>query len=394
MRQDLTGGAKPRHFDALDSLRGLCAILVCLFHYDVPGTVTATAFVRQSWLFVDFFFVLSGFVIAYNYRERLAQGFGLKRFFGLRFFRLYPLHLVMLVAFVATEAFGMLVVPEAMKRPPFSGHTSGEALVLNLLMLQSFGLTGGLTWNWPSWSIATEFWTYLLFALLIMRSGRFVNPVLILVIPLAMVTLWFATPYGINVTWDWGMVRCVMGFSLGVLCHGVWQARARHLPALSQAGWTALELLVVAAVSLLVVWLADSRANLLLPMAFALSVLIFAREGGLVSSLLKTRVFLFLGTISYSIYMVHGFVQARMDDVISFFHFLPEAAGAERSAEGGFKISASSPGEGWLLILVMLALVLLASWLSWKLVEMPGNREGRRRFGASVSPRSLAKRSS
>lgn len=96
-------------YEALDSLRGICALLVCLFHFRANSPLISMAFVRGSWLFVDFFFVLSGFVIAANYRQRLINGGFLRGFVILRFGRVYPLHLVMLLAYIAMELVGLVM---------------------------------------------------------------------------------------------------------------------------------------------------------------------------------------------------------------------------------------------------------------------------------------------
>src|SRR3979409_173570 len=95
-------------FVALDSWRGIAACLVALFHFEayshlVYSHLNGAPFLRNSWLFVDFFFVLSGFVIAANYQQRLREGFGVGRFLLLRLGRLYPLHLFMLAAAVAVK---------------------------------------------------------------------------------------------------------------------------------------------------------------------------------------------------------------------------------------------------------------------------------------------------
>src|SRR5437762_9602227 len=79
-------------FVVLDSWRGIAACLVALFHLDAYSHLYGVPFLRNSWLFVDFFFVLSGFVIAANYQQRLLEGFGVGRFLLLRLGRLYPLH--------------------------------------------------------------------------------------------------------------------------------------------------------------------------------------------------------------------------------------------------------------------------------------------------------------
>ena len=57
----------------LESLRGIAAISVALFHFQTESFLTNNIFIRNSWLMVDFFFVLSGFVIAYNYQSKIKH---------------------------------------------------------------------------------------------------------------------------------------------------------------------------------------------------------------------------------------------------------------------------------------------------------------------------------
>ena len=75
-------------FLALDGLRGLCAVLVCLFHFRANNPLTEAAFIRGSWQFVDLFFVISGFVMAASYGHRLEDGLSSGRFALLRLARL------------------------------------------------------------------------------------------------------------------------------------------------------------------------------------------------------------------------------------------------------------------------------------------------------------------
>ena len=67
----------PHRFEALDSWRGICALMVALLHFEAFSHLKDLPFFNDAYLFVDFFFVLSGFVIAANYRQRLANGFGI-----------------------------------------------------------------------------------------------------------------------------------------------------------------------------------------------------------------------------------------------------------------------------------------------------------------------------
>ena len=69
----------------------------------MDSPIASNAFVDNAWLMVDFFFVLSGFVIALNYQGAIRSGASLLEFQYRRFFRLYPLHLVMLLVFLLLE---------------------------------------------------------------------------------------------------------------------------------------------------------------------------------------------------------------------------------------------------------------------------------------------------
>lgn len=83
--------------------------MIVLFHLRSTGIVTNAALVQHGWMFVDFFFVLSGFVIGCGYLERLGSGYSVRRFMLLRLGRIYPLHLAVLLALLALEIAGALV---------------------------------------------------------------------------------------------------------------------------------------------------------------------------------------------------------------------------------------------------------------------------------------------
>src|SRR5215467_3214468 len=192
--------ARMERFVALDSWRGVAACLVALFHLDAYSHFYDLPFLRNSWLFVDFFFVLSGFVIAANYGRRLREGFGVGRFLLLRLGRLYPLHLTILALFVAFELLKVLrriVIPAGVWSlnpvAPFSTPPEAPAtIVANLLLVQSLHVFDFLTWNDPAWSISTEFFTYVVFAasLIALRRHAWIAMVLALTAgPLLIATL-------------------------------------------------------------------------------------------------------------------------------------------------------------------------------------------------------------
>ena len=101
-RTAVTGDAG-RRFVALDSLRGIAACGVLFMHIGPMGAIGTLPLIRHGDLFVDFFFVLSGFVIAAAYGARIAEGFSRGTFMLLRFGRVYPLHIAVIAAFVAVK---------------------------------------------------------------------------------------------------------------------------------------------------------------------------------------------------------------------------------------------------------------------------------------------------
>ena len=134
-----------KRYVALDGWRGVCACVVMLYHFQITSHVYDVTLIRNAFLFVDFFFVLSGFIIANAYYGGLRHRHGLYRFMVLRFGRVYPLHFFVLVAFVAWD---LLLFSNG--RQLFQGIHSIESLWTNLVMLNAMGLHDGLTWNYLS----------------------------------------------------------------------------------------------------------------------------------------------------------------------------------------------------------------------------------------------------
>jgi peptidoglycan/LPS O-acetylase OafA/YrhL len=364
----LQRGDKRQHFVALDSLRGICALAVVLFHFRTNGWIANIGFVRHSWMFVDFFFVLSGFVIAAAYADRfIARSVSIGSFMTLRMGRIYPLHLAVLGAMVLTE-LSMLIIDFSgvTARTPFQGSRSVGAIVSNLGLLQSFGVHDFLTWNGPSWSIAAEMWMYLLFALIFSAAGKQAWRVLALVGGIALGVLVIASPGALNTTFSLGFVRCVYGFAAGV---GAWWLFQRGLG----VGGTWAEMISAAAAIAFVSLISAGPATFLAPVIFALPVVCFARQQGKIAALLTRQPFVGLGTISYSIYMVHAYVQARIGDVIKAvdglfgLHLSPQTGNSEFPSE----IIVGPDGALGVLTLAMIGIVVGVSWVSYRWIEKP-----------------------
>lgn len=371
-------------FLALDSLRGICACLVALFHLQSTSSLTTNVFVRNSWVFVDFFFVLSGFVIACGYRDRLRDGYPVGNFLWLRFFRLYPLHLFVMMVFLAFE----LTKPYlnhlgVMTTPTFSSPREISQFFYSLLMIHIFGLDSQIVWNGPSWSIAAEFWAYVTMAFIIkaLPMRVFITP--LIVCGFSLIVLRFDGSTFLERTYSMGLVRCLYGFSLGMIFFGIFES----VYAFGRRGLivgTILELVCCCACIAFVIVLPRGPMMLLAPVIFASTVLVFAFEAGMISRILKLRLLTFLGAISYSIYMVHIFVESRFLDILiaSSRHLDTSFASVEFRDERMIKVLGSptqSPLSD-LLVIVTLLVVIFCAWGTFRLVEEPARKWSRRKL--------------
>ena len=374
----------PQRFEALDSWRGVCALLVALFHLPLAGPIGENAFVRGSFLFVDFFFVLSGFVIAHSCTEKVRTGHGLAQFMVTRFGRLFPLHAFMLAAFVGFELVRMAIPSLAGGQAPFTGAFSLDTLPADLALLHGLGIHDQLSWNAPSWSISTELFAYIFFGIAVLLLGKRSLVLFSLAVIAGPLILFTHSPDFMDATYDLGFVRCLFGFSAGVLTQALLPGKIDSGPKTREAlwTWTFAELTIIGAVILFISTAAANAGGLLAPLLFALAVALFAHEGGYISRLMKTRPLLLLGTISYSIYLTHIFVQSRMMNAARILENRFVEGILKDSGEGVFYSSAVAIPA----IMLMAALTIAASYVTYRLIEAPG-RDFFKRLAARIPQR-------
>jgi peptidoglycan/LPS O-acetylase OafA/YrhL len=349
-----------REIRPLTSLRGIAALLVVVFHFrlvvgDSFGLDAGTAFFANGYLWVDLFFVLSGFVITYAYAADFEttslRAYG--RFLWRRLARIYPLHALVLLALVPTElakyAIGWY------DRPPFAtGNTPGE-LAAGLALMHSWGIFDHLTWNWPSWSISTEWAAYLLFPLLLPVFYRARLAIVLAAMPALLAALFaLVTLYGrgdLDITFDFGVLRCLLSFALGMAAFRLYEAvRDSRLARPSEWLLAGGILWVVLAMHF------DLHPVLVVP-GFVALVLFAALGTGPVTKLLGIAPLHFLGQISYSIYLVQYPVQR-------IWHMLSRKLHA-----GEFDV-----WSGTLSLIAVVAIVIAISSLTYHFVERPARR--------------------
>ena len=164
---------KPKqHFEILDGLRGIAALSIVLFHFMEIVYQPSKNFIAHGFLAVDFFFCLSGFVIAYAYHQERIEKMGIAAFFKTRLIRLHPLVI-----------FGSVLGLLAFLFDPFSSHPETyETGKLILIFLASvflvpfpvmpdryFNLFG---LNAPAWSLFWEYVANILYALFLYKLSR------------------------------------------------------------------------------------------------------------------------------------------------------------------------------------------------------------------------------
>lgn len=288
--------------DSLESVRGLAALLIVVHHMPAWNAgFHDIGFVRNSYLMVQLFFVLSGFVIYGAYSERIHTLRDLGSFQFLRFARLYPVHLLFLAAFVGVETLKWLAQTRfGVASPntiPFEENNLAAGLQ-HLFLLQAIGPTNhALTFNAAAWSISVEFYMYLIFGLTILLAGRFKDAALAGLFAISMGLVASDRTYGFEL-----MLQCIAGFSLGCLIAKLRQILPWSPPAAAPA-------LALAALIAFVHYKPMHAYDLVIyPLTAALIFALASSKANLVHSLLTRRPLVLLGAISYSLYMAHTLV--------------------------------------------------------------------------------------
>jgi peptidoglycan/LPS O-acetylase OafA/YrhL len=311
---------------ALSGLRIVAAVWVVLFHFRpllqdaAPGFRSALAPVLDCGAQgVDLFFILSGFVLTYNYLDRMGEswsGRAMLHFLWLRLARVWPVYLVTMHLAAAWIIFTLNVghVPSQAADQLTATNYVRQLLLVQLWFQPYFD---GSSWDGPAWSISAEWLAYLLFGVLVLvifriaRATRARGLVCLAVaaslppVLLLMATGYFYTP------WSW-LPRIVMQFVAGALiCAAVRKLRPSQR-ARRGAGYLSV-LLLGAIVGILyaldahpVPTIYDSSG--LVDVLFVPWVLTLAIGVGTLPRLLSIRPMVYLGHISFGLYMVHELV--------------------------------------------------------------------------------------
>lgn len=199
---------------SLESLRGIAALLVAIMHF--PVDYSLKAYFSYSYLMVDLFFCLSGFVIALNYYSKINNFSEFLNFNKKRILRVCPLHLFVLHLFLLIECFKYLVEYRyniVANNPAFETNDL-VAYISNLFLVQTFLDTP--TFHNPSWSISTEVFAYIIFSSIILLIKRIELIVMLIVILSGYYIFNYSNANLDAITDAESIIRCFYSFFMGV----------------------------------------------------------------------------------------------------------------------------------------------------------------------------------
>ncbi|MEH2176858.1 acyltransferase family protein [Nostoc sp.] len=365
-----------KHIKSLTSLRGIAALVVVIHHFSYYGlpktgsTLSAyTNFFQNGYLWVDFFFILSGFIMTHVYAKTFCLKLNLKNYRSYlfsRFARIYPLHIFIISLFVGLEVVKLLLLNTS----AFTGKFNLTALFSNIFLLQAFDikcpplLWCNTYWNEPAWSISVEFFIYSIFPtlLLILLKNNSKIDLIIYISTLFCILLLITFTRG-NLDTIIGIpsiARCGLECILGIITYKIY-----HYHIGNYKKYFHLNFLAIIAITWIILimhyyWhhFRNIHDWLILP-AFSLLILaVSINNNSVISKILNSGLMLYIGTISYSIYMVHWFVQELLK--LFWFYKFHDVFGKE------FTEYQSLTSLG-----VFLMIVLLAASLTYRYVEVP-----------------------
>lgn len=365
------------HYHLLDGLRGVAALMVIWYHvfegYAFAGGTTIDTF-NHGYLAVDFFFILSGFVIGYAYDDRWSKNFTMKDFIKRRLIRLHPM--VIMGAIVGAITFYIQGSVQ------WDGTHIGISMVMLSLLCTIFFIPAmpGVGYevrgngemfplNGPCWSLFFEYIGNILYALFIRRlSNKALTIVVVLLgVALASFAIFNVSGYGnIGVGWTLdgvnfigGLLRMLFPFSMGMLL-----SRNFKPMKLRGAFWICT-LIMIALFAVPYLEGTESICTNGIYEAFciiiAFPILLWIGASGTTTDKKSTQICKFLGDISYPIYVIH------YPFMYLFYAWL-------------IKNQLFTLGETWQVALCVYAWNILFAYLCLKLYDEPVRKYLAKRF--------------
>jgi peptidoglycan/LPS O-acetylase OafA/YrhL len=358
---------KYEKIEELESLRGLAAFLIVFYHMPEWNSILDIRLVKNGYLMVELFFVLSGFVIFNAYSGKINTKKDLVRFQFLRFGRLYPVHLLFLIIFLGIEIakyiasikLGINIISKPFEINNFSSFLKHIFLISSVLPNQPF------SFNCPAWSISVEFYTYLVFAVIILIVKKRYVLFFTAFSFVSLVMLVTKNTFGFEL-----MLRCLAGFFIGCLTANFTKSIKVHLPNL----FSVIVLLVT--ISFLQLKTTKDFDFLIYFLTALLIVTLVLSKNGILKTILRFKFLTWLGSVSYSVYMSHYVIEWLVNASIRRIFKKHEII------KDFYYVSDLSQHETLFACFVVVAIVLAISYFVYNFIEKP-MREMSRRFAFS-----------
>ncbi|HZE84919.1 MAG TPA: acyltransferase [Puia sp.] len=303
------------HYPILDGLRGVAAILVVAFHiFEAHSTSRMTQIINHGYLAVDFFFLLSGFVIGYAYDDRWGK-MTIGGFFKRRLIRLQPMVVMGMVIGAICFYFQDSAIWPAIHTVPVWKMLLIMLIGFTLIpVLPSMDIRGWQEMHpldGPGWSLFFEYLANILYGLFVRRFSRTALSILVILSGAALVHYTVTGGTG-DVIGGWsldalqlriGFTRMMYPFFAGLLL-----SRTVKLTRISNAFlWCSLLLVVVFSIPRIGgaehLWMNGLYESLIIILVFPL--IVYLGASGEVTGKYASRVCKFFGDISYPIYITH-----------------------------------------------------------------------------------------
>ncbi len=360
------------HYALLDGLRGVAALLVVWYHvfegYQFGSGAAIIKEMNHGYLAVDFFFILSGFVIGYAYDDRWGKTLGTGNFFKRRLIRLHPM-----VVMGAVIGLVMFILQGAVTWDGTRATTPAMMIALLCAMLMipavpgcSYEVRGNgemYPLNGPAWSLFFEYIGNILYALFLRRLSTRNLGILAAVLSVALACFTITDPsgygmFGVGWTLDGlnfagGLLRMLCPFTIGMFLSRIFKPIA-----VKGAFWICSFLLLL----LLHVPYIEDNGTLCLNgifeaagIIFVFPLIVWVGASGMTTDRFSTRVCNFLGDISFPLYIVH------YPFMYYFYAWLIDK-------------QLFTLGETWPAALITCAVSIVVAWLCLRFYDIPVRR--------------------
>ena len=351
----------PPYFVTLQSLRGIAIIIIIIHNVRWVVPPLTFNFFKNGDLLVDFFFILSGFLIFNNDKFWIKNVHEFFNFIISKIYRLYPLHFLFLIVFLGIEFLKYFAETQyglVANSPAFSRNNLCT-FISNIFLLQSFKFSNIVTFNGPSWFVSALFYTYISFGviLLAIKNKKIYFLLSLIIVIISTMILVFVSDT-VTPSYKYAFFRGMNGFYLGILTRIVFNYKLTDGKISSVlSGLMLLIILIIMSMSGLGV-----KKILILPVFM---ILIWAAANlpynACISKLLTMSPLVKLGDISFSVLMCHFSILWIYNQILSILIEVPQHE----------RLLYPTHSMGLIFLCLYIITVLVCSSFIYKYIEIP-----------------------